>query len=177
MSVLSTRQAPERETARLQEIYRFAMNSALACMGCATASIYFREDSSGDFVCIGTNTPEGPARIVTPPLRFKKDAFMIRRLERLRTPLAIDAGELEAWERGLEKSMPDVLAARRDEIETLRIARARMMVPIAPRGDFRILLVLSGRKEHGEYTSSDREYVGDLAAQAAVMIEDEGLLR
>jgi hypothetical protein len=166
--------ASTRDDGTPEGLYRFALDTVLACLDSACAWVFIREDSSGDFVSAAFAPPEARPHAGLPPLRLKKDAFALRRLARLlHTTLSIDPGDLEAWERGLEKSFPEGLASRREEIETLRIARTRLLVPISPRGDFRLLLAIGPRRGGADYTASDREYASDFARQLAARIEEE----
>jgi GAF domain-containing protein len=148
---------PEEHYALAMDLVRSAMRSANAC-------VFFRDAASGDFFCSNWLPNERRSRAPLDPIRLRKDAFTVRRLSRLATPLAIDAGDFAAWEHGLE-NLPEQLERRREEIETLQIARARLLAPIVVREECVALLILGAREANAEYLSADRDLAAALAAQ------------
>jgi GAF domain-containing protein len=148
---------PDEQYALAMDLVRSAMRSANAC-------IFFRDTTSGDYFCANWLPNERRSRAPLDPICLRKDAFTVRRLARLGTPLAIDSGDFAAWEHGLENA-PEQLERRREEIETLQIARARLLAPISVREECVALLVLGAREANAEYLSADRDLAAALAAQ------------
>lgn len=154
---------PDDVYARAMDIVRGALRSSNAC-------VFRRDAASGDFLCANWQPHERRSHAPLQPLRLKKDAFTIRRTLRLAAPLAVDSGDFAAWERSLENAPSEQVERRRKEIDTLQIARARLLAPIYFREECIGMLVLGPREANAEYASADRELAADLAAQLSFLL-------
>ncbi len=158
------KQGPAQPFDTAIELVRSALRATSAC-------IFLRDAASGDFLCTDWLPPQRRSQAPVQPLRLREDAFTIRRLRRLGVPVTVDPADFAAWEHGLETSLPAHLDRRREEIETLQIARARLLVPLTIREEFRGLLVLGPREDRTDYTSQHREIAAELATQFASLLD------
>ena len=169
--ILERLQETAHKAASWDDVYASAVDAIREGLGSTSARLFLREGVQSDFYCMVAVPQERHAHPVAPPLCLKKDAFAIRRLGRLGAPLELDPGDFAAWEHGLQTSFPEQLRARQQEIETLQIARARLLVPLEIRGEFRGLLVFGPREDRTDYSRRQRELVSEVAAQFASLIE------
>jgi sigma-B regulation protein RsbU (phosphoserine phosphatase) len=136
-------------------------------------SILVRDDETGAYRCRVSTRPAGdPAASLALP----GEAFVVRRLRGLATPLPVGPADLETWERAFAEAAPGALAARAAECDALRRAGTRLLVQIRTRDQMIGVLVLAGRATRHDYTDADREMLSLAAGQLALIIENEKML-
>jgi sigma-B regulation protein RsbU (phosphoserine phosphatase) len=155
----------------------------------AYVSIFVREEERGDYLCRVTSpssesTPSHPAPSAPPtedaldappPLKFARDAFVVKRLLGLTSPLVIDAAELETWDQALSFAPPALRESRRREQEVLRRIKGSLLVQIRAKERMNGILSLSLRRGQFPYSAADKEVLMSIASQLALVIENARL--
>ena len=140
------------------------------------ASLFVRDDQTGDFPCRVSTAFPGGARngSNSAVLPLVPDAFVIRRLRNLSSPLQIEAPELDSWEQALRDAPQAVLKSRMREKDTLQRTHSSMLVPLKTRNDLVGLLSL-GPRTTGAYSPEERQALQSVAGQLALVIENTRL--
>jgi sigma-B regulation protein RsbU (phosphoserine phosphatase) len=149
----------------------------------ACVSIFVREEESGDYVCRVSSPP--PDASPSPkredalgngaPLKFARDAFVVRRLTGLSKPLVIDAAELEAWAQALSFAPSALRESRRQEREVLRRVEGSLLVQVRAKDRMNGVLTLGLRRGQFPYSTADKEVLMSVAGQLALVIENARL--
>ncbi len=164
-AVATTGELFERVAGKLREI-----------LGVAHVSIFALDERSGDFVL----TVSSPA--IDSKLALSGDAFIVRRLKRLTTPLTVGAADFGTWEAALASSDPARIAGRQREIQALRATHAAVLLPVAIRDELVGILVLSERPAAARAAAGsglsieDRDLLMTIAGQVAFLIENARLV-
>jgi phosphoserine phosphatase RsbU/P len=148
------------------------------------ASIFTRDEESGDYLCrVSSRRPgaaqsggRGPAdEQAERPLKLCRDAFVVRRLNSLSNPLVIEAAELETWTQAFSFAPPAVREARQREKEALRRIKAHLLVQVRTKERLSGILSLSLRRGQFPYSVADKETLMSVAGQLALVIENARL--
>lgn len=148
-------------------------------------SIFTREEESGDYLCrvasaqsealqsgeLGAAGEQAARR----PLKISRDAFVVKRLNSLSSPLVIEAAELETWTQAFNFASPAVREARQREGETLRQIKVHLLVQIRTKERMSGILSLSLRRGQFHYSVADKEVLMSVAGQLALVIENARL--
>ena len=100
-------------------------------------------------------------------LSIPPEAFLVRRLKRLSSPLPLSAAELDAWEHWARENSPERLA----EIGTLRTIGATLAVAVTSKTEI-IGVLLLGQTPKGSYSSEALRGLAPAAAQLGLMLEN-----
>jgi len=148
----------------------------------AYVSIFMREEESGDYFCRVSSLQ--PAAVQSGghhdadgqgPLKLAHDAFVVKRLNSLSTPLVIEAAELETWTQAFNFASPVLREARQRERETLRRVKAHLLAQVRTKERMSGILSLSLRRGQFPYSAADREVLMSVAGQLALVIENARL--
>jgi len=119
-------------------------------------------------VLLAQLVPGEPYRSTEPEqLSIPADAFLVRRLRGLSTPLPLSEGELSAWEHWARNNSPDRLG----EIETLRQVAASLAVPVFSKNEI-IAVLLLGEPGRGSLSAEILRALPPAAAQLGLMLEN-----
>lgn len=137
-------------------------------------SLFVRDDETGNYSCrISTALPPPTnGNGVTPTLL--SDAFVVRRLRGLDSPMQLDAGELKAWEFALSDAPPEVFNKRMRERDTLEKTNSSWLVQLKTKSDLVGVLSL-GESTMGQFSHKDQEVLKGIAGQLALVIENAKL--
>jgi sigma-B regulation protein RsbU (phosphoserine phosphatase) len=143
-------------------------------------SIFTREEESGDFLCRVSSAfqsgERGPAdEQAEQALELSRDAFVVKRLNSLSSPLVIEAAELETWTQAFSLASPAVREARQRERDTLRLIKAHLLVQVRTKEKMSGILSLSLRRGQFPYSVADKETLMSVAGQLALVIENARL--
>jgi len=147
-------------------------------------SIFVREEESGDYSCRVSSSPSaasqsggysGADEQAEQPLKLARDAFVVKRLNSLSTPLVIEAAELETWAQAFSFASPAVREAREREREALQRIKAHLLAQIRTKDRLSGILSLSLRRGQFLYSVADREVLMSVAGQLALVIENARL--
>jgi phosphoserine phosphatase RsbU/P len=139
-------------------------------------SLFVRDDDTGNFHCrISTALAEAPvAGAVSTPI-LAKDAFVVRRLRGLDSPMQLDAGDFRAWKEALVDAPREVFERRMRESDTLERTQSSMLVQLKTRNELVGVLSL-GERTNGEFSQKDQQLLKTLGGQLALIIENAKLL-
>ena len=137
-------------------------------------SLFVRDDETGNYSCrISTALPPfAHGNGVTPTL--SSDAFVVRRLRGLDSPMQLDAGELKSWQFALSDAPPEVYNKRMRERDTLEKTNSSLLVQLKTKSDLVGVLSL-GESTIGRYSHKDQEVLKGVAGQLALVIENAKL--
>jgi sigma-B regulation protein RsbU (phosphoserine phosphatase) len=137
-------------------------------------SLFIRDEATGDFVCRVTHgvraSAQGPA--ATAP-RLGGEDFVLRRLRRLASPLAVDPHGFDLWVRA---APPQARASRAREADVLRRLDARLLVQVNARERLTGVLALGPRAAGRAYTAEEKLLLLTVAGQLALVVENSRLL-
>lgn len=175
-----------RAATNIEQLYQSLVNQIRAALQAETVAIFVREDDSGDFVRrISTGvkldrkrvtSDDGGETITEAKLVLARDAFVIKRVQHLSTPMPIAPEEYEAWKKALATFPAAVREARDRESATLQKIKARLLVQITVKGQLVGLLALGPRRNGFLYSERDVEMLMSVAGQIALVIENAKLI-
>ncbi len=162
-------------TARSVEgLYQSLLGMVSATFPSTAASLFIRDDDTGHYPCrISTALPpevtgNGNAPVLT------KDAFVVRRLRGLDSPMQLDEGDMKAWQDALMDAPPEVYNKRMRERDTLQKTRSSLLVQLKTKSDLVGVLSL-GESTIGQFSHKDQEVLRGMAGQLALVIENAKL--
>jgi sigma-B regulation protein RsbU (phosphoserine phosphatase) len=151
----------------------------------AYVSIFVREEESGNYVSRISSPPSGASKFEDSvhrgakerpqELMFARDAFVVKRLAGLSTPLVIDAAELETWAHALNFASPALRLARQKERDVLLRIKGSLLVQVRTKDRMNGILSLSLRRGQFPYSTADKEVLMSVAGQLALVIENARL--
>ncbi len=158
-----------QRAASLDALYQAIAQRIAESFEAASVALFVRDEAGGQFVCrVATNATQEVAPLAA-------DAFVIKRLSRLTTPLVLEAAEFDLWERALSNAAPVVRTARAAERATLQGLGAHLLVQIKVKERLAGVLVLGWRRGQFSYAPADKEALMTVAAQLALIVENARL--
>ncbi|HEX8337530.1 MAG TPA: GAF domain-containing SpoIIE family protein phosphatase [Pyrinomonadaceae bacterium] len=137
-------------------------------------SLFIRDDATGDFVCRVTHGVNRAAQeSASTALRLAGEDFVVRRLRRLASPLAVDPHSFDLWVRS---APPHSRASRAREAAVLRRLDARLLVQVNARERLTGVLALGPRASGHAYTGEEKLLLLTVAGQLALVVENSRLL-
>jgi serine phosphatase RsbU (regulator of sigma subunit) len=139
-------------------------------------SLFVRDDDTGHFHCrISTALPEPAVAGAVPMAILAKDAFVVRRLRSLDSPMHLDSGDLQAWKEALVDAPREVFERRMRESETLERTSSSVLVQLKTRAELVGVLSLGESARH-PYGPKDHQLLKNLGGQLALIIENAKLM-
>ena len=170
-----------RAASNIKQLYAAIARRIAESFEADDVSVLVRDEASGDYVCAASSsqsdtfqTREQP-RVETLKPRLAHDAFVVKRLNRLSTPLVIEPGEIETWTRAMGSAPPAQRQARLREHESLRRLKSHLLVQIGTKDRLVGILSLSLRRTQFRYSPTDREILMSIAGQLALIVENSHL--
>jgi sigma-B regulation protein RsbU (phosphoserine phosphatase) len=170
-----------RNISSIDQLYQSVADQIRRSLEADNVSVFVREELGGDYI-IRASASSSPAATKTVketelegPHRLSAQAFIVRRLAGLTSPLNIESTDIQTWSQALLSASPVLREARVRESETLKLIKARLLVQIR-RGDQLVgMLSLGPRRGGFAYSAADREWLVSVAAQLALVIENARL--
>lgn len=166
----------------LDELYESIVWRIKEALETENVSIFVRgDDSPGDYIC-RVKTPsmfdssQSGGLALNPKLFLRHDAFVIKRLRHLTTPLIIEPGEFNTWERAFDSELREERQAREQELKTLKQIKSSLLLPIKIKGQLSGLVSLGPRRAQHKYSFKDKEMLMSMAGQLAFVIENSKLV-
>ncbi len=163
-------------TARSVEgLYQSLIGMVGATFPSKAVSLFVRDDDTGHYSCrISTAVPihksgNGGAPTLT------SDAFVVRRLRGLDSPMQLEPGDLKVWVEALRDAPKEVFEKRMREKDTLEKTGSSLLVQLKTRNDLVGVLCL-GESTIGRFSTKDQEVLKGVAGQLALIIENAKLL-
>jgi sigma-B regulation protein RsbU (phosphoserine phosphatase) len=170
-----------RSASNIQELYAAIARRIAASFEADNVAILVRDEGSGDFVSlVSTSQPEAgnganSGDEAQPKLKLARDAFVVKRLRGLSTPLVIESTEFEIWGRALEAGALGSRLAREQERHALRQLKSHLLVQVRTKDQLMGVLSLGLRRGQFRYSTADREVLTSVAGQLALVIENSRL--
>ncbi len=173
-----------RAATSINELYVSVAKRIAESLEADDVSIFVREEG-GDYVCRVSSSRGAAGRPgaqdaggwVGPAheARLARDAFVVKRLRSLSSPLVVEPSEFGAWSRALASSPPERRAAREREREALELVKAHLLVQVRTSALMVGILSLGLRRGQFRYSAGDKEVLMSVAAQLALVIENSRL--
>lgn len=162
-------------TARSVEgLYQSLIGMVNATFPSTAVSLFVRDDDTGHYPCrISTVLPPEVTNNGNAPV-LTKDAFVVRRLRGLDSPMQLEEGDLKAWQDALMDAPPEVYNKRMRERDTLQKTNSSLLVQLKTKSDLVGVLSL-GESTIGQFSRKDQEVLKGMAGQLALVIENAKL--
>jgi phosphoserine phosphatase RsbU/P len=174
-----------RTATSINELYASVAGRIAESLEADDVSIFVQEEGGGDYVCRISSSRDPSAGLGGPSaemwaepkgeVRLKPDAFVVKRLRSLSTPLVVEPSEFEAWSRALTSAPPERRAARERERVALQRLRSHLLVQVRTSELMVGILSLGLRRGQFRYSAADKEVLMSVAAQLALVIENSRL--
>jgi len=140
-------------------------------------SLFVRDDESGDFnCCVSTALTAKSRQNLNGHLTLPSDAFVVRRLTRLISPLRVDADEMRIWELALKDGPSKILEQRLHERQILQETRSSLLVQLRTKNDLIGVLSLA-EPASGQFNTEELSLLKSLSGQLALVLENTKLLQ
>jgi phosphoserine phosphatase RsbU/P len=156
----------------LNQLYGSIVARIREALQAEAASIFVRDEESGDFVCRMIEPVVDPELVP----RLAGDSFVAKRLRHLAIPLAIDEQDLSIWDRALKGAGERARLAREQECATLRHIHAALLLQITIKEQLVGILCLGPRRSRHPFSPLDKELLMSIAGQLAFIIENSRLV-
>ncbi len=141
-------------------------------------SIFVRDEKSDAYLCRVSslrnraNDVEAGSQL---PVALARNAFVVRRLKGLLTPMETGPQEWNAWRRAFESASPELRQSREREIVLLEQIKARLLLQIRIKDQLVGILSLGQSRVRHQFSTADKEMLISIAGQLAFVIENSRL--
>ncbi len=161
--------------ASIDQLYGSVARRVAESLEADDVSLFVREEGSGDFRCRVISSRVAAPAHGGQDVRLARDAFVVKRLRSLSSPLVVSREEFDAWSKALASAPPERRAARERERDALQQVSAHLLVQIRTRELMVGILSLGLRRGQFRYAARDKEVLMSVAAQLALVIENSRL--
>jgi hypothetical protein len=154
-----------RAATDLHQLYHSIVSQIGTTLQAEHVAVLVRDEAQGEFVC----RMQWPAAPTDAPLTLEPEAFVVKRLRNLSSPLVIEASEYEQWERMLGSLSA---TARERELALLKQLTARLLLQIRIKDQLIGVLIIGARQGGHSYSVNDKEMLVAVAGQLAFVIEN-----
>ena len=159
-----------RASHSLDDFLNHIAQGLAAMTGACPVSILLREPASGRFYC-RYRFPTISVGLNSEPIWLEQDAFTVRRLRSLSTPLALDPADYSSW---VEALPGEARLRRRFECDVLTALESRLLVQVVSQGDLNAIVSIGPGAALD--AAMKREMVA-IANQVSLAIENSYLVR
>lgn len=164
-----------RSATNIQELYAAIAKRIAIAFEADNVAILVRSDATGDYESLVSSTHSAGDDATEAKLKLPREAFVVKRLQGLSTPLVIESTEFEIWNRALDTGPSTMRDARVTERDVLRQLKSHLLVQVRSKDQLVGILSLGLRRGHFRYSTSDREVLTSVAGQLALVIENARL--
>src|SRR5436190_15480730 len=168
-----------RTASNIRELYAAIARRIATSFEADDVSILVRDEASGDYVArVSSSYPQTPGTNdggAESNLRLVRDAFVVKRMQALSTPLVIESTEYEIWDRAIDAGAFSSRSGRAQEREVLKQLKSHLLVQVRTRDQMMGILSLGLRRGQFRYSTADREVLTSVAGQLALVIENSRL--
>jgi sigma-B regulation protein RsbU (phosphoserine phosphatase) len=173
-----------RHSNNLADVYKFSVNTVARALEVANVSILVRDQETGNFLVrsssMGPNerapNPADQTANETPPLVLTHDAFVVRRLNKLSTPLRIESADLDVWQRASGFIQGINNAKREAERNVLQQLDSRLLVQIRNKAQLTGILSLGPRHSGFDFGEKDLRMLMSIGEQLSLVIDNSNLV-
>ncbi|MGC2697886.1 MAG: SpoIIE family protein phosphatase [Candidatus Angelobacter sp.] len=174
-----------RHSKNLSDVYKFSVNTVAHALDVANVSLLVRDQESGDFALRSSSTEQAAALSDSPgsppppqaeSLVLSQDAFVVRRLNKLSTPMRIESDDLDVWQRaaGFIQGINNV--KREAERKVLQQLDSRLLVQIRNKAQLTGILSLGPRHSGFDFADKDLKMLMSIGEQLALVIDNSNLV-
>lgn len=180
-----------RHSNNLTDVYSFSVQTIARALEAADVAILVSDQNTGNLLLRSSSNqklhangngsalatdaaaPDGSAPAA---LLLARDAFVVRRLNKLNQPMRIDAGELDLWQRAADFISGIDNKKRELERQTLTALNSRLLVQIRNKAALTGILSVGPRRSGFDFADSDLKTLMAIAEQLALLIDNSHLL-
>jgi phosphoserine phosphatase RsbU/P len=165
-----------RHSNNLADVYKFSVNTVAQALDVARVSFLVRDQETGNFITRSTSAGQPADDPAVPPLVLTKDAFVVRRLNKLSAPLRIETEDLDAWQRaaGFIQGMNN--SKREAERDVIKQLDSRLLVQIKNKAQLTGILSLGPRHSGFDFADKDLKMLMSIGEQLALVIDNSNLV-
>jgi sigma-B regulation protein RsbU (phosphoserine phosphatase) len=167
-----------RRSQNIAEIYKFSVETIAAALKVPEVSLFVRDEPTGNFVTVYASGQKagGTNGQAAEGVSLRQNAFVVRRLSKLHSPLRLQSEDLDVWKRAA--GFIEQMAGRDRETENsvLRQLNARLLVQIRNRVQLTGILVLGPRESGFDFLDTDLKMLMSIAEQLSLVIDNAHLL-
>ncbi len=172
-----------RHSNNLSDVYKFSVKTVGHALEVAKVSILVRDQESGNFVLRSSSaqaaegSDSGSAQASEPEaVVLSKDAFVVRRLNKLSTPMRIESEDLAVWQRaaGFIQGMNN--PKREAESRVLQELDSRLLVQIRNKAQLTGILSIGPRHSGFDFGDKDLKTLMSIGEQLALVIDNSNLV-
>jgi sigma-B regulation protein RsbU (phosphoserine phosphatase) len=179
-----------RHSNNLTDVYGFSVETIARSLEASDVAILVSDQATGNLLLRSSSNPslggkngaaENPASSLSSEpaansLALARDAFVVRRLNKLTQPMRIDSGELDMWQRAAGYITGIDNQKREVERQALVKLNSRLLVQIRNKGGLTGILSVGPRRSGFDFTDSDLKTLMSIAEQLALLIDNSHLL-
>jgi phosphoserine phosphatase RsbU/P len=173
-----------RHSNNLADVYKFSVNTVANALEVDKVSMLVRDQETGNFVLrsYSGGQPEGTAEFQTPTasateqLVLTQDAFVVRRLSKLSSPMRIESEDLDAWQRAAGFIQGINNTKREAERNVLKQLDSRLLVQIRNKAQLTGILSLGPRHSGFDFAEKDLRMLMSIGEQLALVIDNSNLV-
>src|SRR5215472_1716381 len=171
-----------RHSNNLADVYNFSVNTVGRALEVDNVSVLVRDQESGNFVLRSSSaqTPEasdpGNTSGLPQPMVLSKDAFVVRRLNKLTGPMRIESEDLDAWQRAAGFIQGINNPKREAERQALQYLNSRLLVQIRNKAQLTGILSLGPRHSGFDFADKDLKTLMSIGEQLALVIDNSNLV-
>jgi phosphoserine phosphatase RsbU/P len=173
-----------RHSNNLADVYKFSVNTVAHALEVDKVSMLVRDQETGNFVLrsYSGGQPEGTAEFQTPmasateQLVLAQDAFVVRRLSKLSSPMRIESEDLDAWQRAAGFIQGINNTKREAERNVLKQLDSRLLVQIRNKAQLTGILSLGPRHSGFDFAEKDLRMLMSIGEQLALVIDNSNLV-
>jgi sigma-B regulation protein RsbU (phosphoserine phosphatase) len=171
-----------RHSNNLADVYKFSVNTIAHALDVAKVSLLVRDQETGNFLLRSASVAQPEVAgstedpVAPPPLVLTKDAFVVRRLNKLTAPLRIETEDLDAWQRAAGFIQGINNAKREAERDALKQLDSRLLVQIRNKAQLTGILSLGPRHSGFDFGDKDLKMLMSIGEQLALVIDNSNLV-
>jgi sigma-B regulation protein RsbU (phosphoserine phosphatase) len=167
-----------RGVTTIEELFKLSVDKIQSALRTNNVSIFVRDDETGDYAC-AICWPQGEGagdESAARSLVLSRNAFVVKRLNRLGIPLGVSPSDFETWTQALSTDAPVMREARLREIATLESIRSRLLLQVMMKDQLVGIISLGPRPGDIPYSPEDKQMLMSVAGQMAFVIENAKLV-
>jgi phosphoserine phosphatase RsbU/P len=176
-----------RYSNNISDVYKFSVDTIASALHATNVSVLVEDETTGDFLVrsssIQVHTPSaatgnGPSNQAPnePKITLPREAFVVRRLANLASPLRLEEEDLNIWSRAAAFIQGLDTEKRKQEQQALAALHSRVLVQIRTKSHLIGILSVSPRRSGIDFSDNDLKMLMSIAEQLALVIENSNLL-
>ena len=174
-----------RYSNNISDVFKFSVDTIASALQATNVSILVRDETSGDFLLRSSSLHSKPADAADlasnqaaeeTEIALPKEAFVVRRLANLASPLRLEKEDLDIWSRAAAFIQGLDSEKRRQEQQALASLRSRVLVQIRTKSQLIGILSVSPRRSGIDFSDNDLRMLLSIAEQMALVVENSNLL-